>query len=71
MRIMFYGLQTSGATLVTLFTGQRPSSVALPDLWTMYWAPRFPAKTCEALGRSLQSLRPLDESWRSTPLRVR
>lgn len=40
LRIMFYGLQNSGATLVALFAGQRPGSVVLPDLFTMYCAPR-------------------------------
>lgn len=41
MRLMFYGLQNSGATLVTLFAGQRPASVVIPDLWTMYCAPEI------------------------------
>lgn len=43
MRIMFYGLQNSGATLLTLFAGQREDSIVLPDLWTMYPAPRLDA----------------------------
>ena len=43
MRIMFYGLQNSGATLLTLLAGQREGSIVIPDLWTMYPAPRVDA----------------------------
>lgn len=40
MRVLVYGLQNSGATLVALFVGQHAGSVVIPDLWTMYRAPR-------------------------------
>ncbi|MYZ48889.1 tetratricopeptide repeat protein [Propylenella binzhouense] len=48
MRLLVYGLQNSGATLFTLFAGQRPGSLVIPDLWTMYCAPRIdgPADAC-------------------------
>lgn len=42
MRILLYGLQNSGATLAALFAGQREGSLVVPDLWTMYCAPRPP-----------------------------
>lgn len=40
MRVLVYGLQNSGATLVTLYIGQRPGTLIVPDLWTMFCAPR-------------------------------
>jgi tetratricopeptide (TPR) repeat protein len=42
MRLLLYGLQNSGATLAALFAGQREGSLVVPDLWTMYCAPRPP-----------------------------
>lgn len=42
MRVLVYGLQNSGATLVTLYVGQRPGTLVVPDLWTMFCAPRGP-----------------------------
>jgi tetratricopeptide (TPR) repeat protein len=40
VRILFYGLQNCGATLLAMLAGQRPDSLVVPDLWTMYAAPR-------------------------------
>lgn len=42
MRVLVYGLQNSGATLVTLYIGQRSGTLVVPDLWTMFCAPRGP-----------------------------
>jgi hypothetical protein len=33
MRILLYGMQSSGASLITTFIGQLPRSVAVVDLW--------------------------------------
>jgi len=41
MRLLLYGLQNSGATLLALLAGQRPGSIVLPDLWTMHAAPEI------------------------------
>ena len=40
-RALVYGLQNSGATLFTYFMAQQPHSLAVPDLYTMFCAPRW------------------------------
>lgn len=41
MRVLIYGLQNSGATLFSFFMGQKPASLILPDIWSMYRAPSW------------------------------
>ena len=39
MRILVYGMQSSGASLVTYFLAQKPNTLAIIDLWNNYEAP--------------------------------
>lgn len=39
MRILLYGMQSSGASLIAFFLGQSPRAVAVVDLWNQYLAP--------------------------------
>lgn len=39
MRILLYGMQSSGASLVTYFLAQSPRSVALIDVWARHLTP--------------------------------
>jgi hypothetical protein len=39
MKILVYGLQSSGATLFAYFLSQKPRTIGLPDLWANYWSP--------------------------------
>jgi hypothetical protein len=41
MRLMVYGMQSSGATAFTLFLAQRPDCLALVDILNNYAAPRL------------------------------
>lgn len=45
MRILIHGLQNSGATLFAFFVGQNAGSLVLPDVWSMYCAPRWDTST--------------------------
>ncbi|MGH2960345.1 MAG: hypothetical protein ACRDKE_12120, partial [Solirubrobacterales bacterium] len=42
-RVLIHAMQSSGATLFTLFTGQRPGSVVIPDLWITEQIPQLTA----------------------------
>lgn len=61
LRLLFYGLQNSGATLLTLLAGQRPGSVVVPDLWTMYCAPETTTGLDFCLKATITHSFPLDE----------
>lgn len=61
LRLLFYGLQNSGATLLTLLAGQRPGSVVVPDLWTMYCAPETTTEQDFCLKATITQSFPLDE----------
>ena len=41
MRILVYGMQSSGASLFTYFLAQRPDTIAVIDLWDGVVAPDF------------------------------
>lgn len=41
MRILVYGMQSSGASLFTFFLAQRPDSIGIIDLWPGFLAPRL------------------------------
>ncbi len=41
MRILVYGMQSSGASLFTFFLAQRPDTIAVIDLWDGVVAPDF------------------------------
>lgn len=41
MRILVYGMQSSGASLFTFFLAQRPDSIGIIDLWPRFLAPRL------------------------------
>ena len=43
MRIFLYGMQSSGASLVTFFLAQLPRSVAVVDLWNSFLLPPIDA----------------------------
>jgi hypothetical protein len=47
MRIFCYGMQSSGASLVTLFLAQTPRTVAVVDLLNAYLMPRLEIKSAE------------------------
>jgi hypothetical protein len=40
-RLFVYGMQTSGASLFTYYLAQKPSTVAVIDLWAYYVAPNL------------------------------
>jgi hypothetical protein len=46
MRVFLYGMQSSGASLVTFFLGQAPRTVAVVDLWNSILTP--PLETVDA-----------------------
>jgi hypothetical protein len=41
MRIFIYGMQSSGASLLTFLVGQIPRSIVIADLWISYLAPHL------------------------------
>lgn len=43
MRILIYGMQSSGASTLAFMLAQRPECCAFVDVWTMYAAPELPA----------------------------
>jgi hypothetical protein len=43
MRVLLYGMQSSGASLVTYFLGQQRGSIALVDVWARHLAPPLAA----------------------------
>lgn len=49
MRILLYGMQSSGASLVTYFLGQTPRSVALVDVWIRHLTPSIPTNGARAV----------------------
>jgi hypothetical protein len=44
MRLLFYGMQSSGASIFALIAAQAPDCVAFIDIWSMYVAPRLATK---------------------------
>jgi len=44
-RILVYGMQASGASLFTYYLAQKPSTVAIIDLWAYYVAPNLQTDT--------------------------
>jgi hypothetical protein len=42
MRILIYGMQSSGASTLALLLAQKPGSAAFVDIWAMYAAPSLP-----------------------------
>lgn len=56
MRILLYGMQSSGASLVTFFIGQMPRTVTVVDLWNMLLMPRIDAVDAEnVVGKAVVS----------------
>lgn len=49
MRVLLYGMQSSGASLITYFLGQAPRSVALVDVWARHLTPDLPDGRAEAV----------------------
>ena len=43
MRLLIYGMQSSGASTLALLLAQKPDCSAFVDIWTMYVAPALPA----------------------------
>jgi hypothetical protein len=43
MRLLIYGMQSSGASTLALLLAQKPECSAFADIWTMYVAPTLPA----------------------------
>ena len=43
MRVLIYGMQSSGASTMALLLAQSPECAAFVDIWTMYAAPSLPA----------------------------
>ena len=41
MRVLVYGMQSSGASLVTLTLAQKRECVAFVDIWNMFAAPEL------------------------------
>lgn len=41
MRLLIYGMQSSGASTLTLLLAQKPDCGAFVDIWTMFAAPRI------------------------------
>ena len=41
MRVLFYGMQSSGASTLALTLAQKPDSVAFVDIWNMFAAPEL------------------------------
>jgi len=44
MRILLYGMQSSGATLLTYLLGQRKKSIVVTDLWSTHRMPKISCK---------------------------
>jgi hypothetical protein len=42
MRLLIYGMQSSGASTLALLAAQKPDSAAFVDIWSMYAAPSLP-----------------------------
>lgn len=42
MRLLIYGMQSSGASTLTFILGQEPTCAAFVDIWSMYAAPALP-----------------------------
>lgn len=42
MRLLIYGMQSSGASTLAMLLAQRPDCAAFLDIWTMYVAPQLP-----------------------------
>lgn len=49
MRILLYGMQSSGASAIAYTLAQRPDSLAFVDIWNMYAAPELPVTPDEAI----------------------
>jgi hypothetical protein len=47
MRLLIYGMQSSGASTLAMLLAQRPDSCAFIDIWVMYVAPALPGNTGE------------------------
>jgi len=43
MKILLYGMQSSGASLIAYFLGQQPRSVSLVDIWVRHLTPALPS----------------------------
>src|SRR5579864_1092382 len=41
MKVLLYGMQSSGASVLALLLGQKPESLAFVDVWNMYAAPEL------------------------------
>jgi hypothetical protein len=45
MRLLIYGMQSSGASTLAFLLGQKPDCAAFVDIWAMYAAPTMPDAT--------------------------